>query len=132
MGNKDAENRFFEAVNSFRSAEQMARANMSEIDQRAFKMVLIDLDAALPGLDGVMRGRALLLKAASQHWLYFAQVSAYESVFALMKDTEGKARLESLREEGLSWALQGREVVAELGASSDLDWANDLVSKLKG
>ena len=131
MGNSDAEAKFFEALNSFRLAEEAARANWSQIDQRAFKMVVIDLDAALPGLDGVTRGRALLLKAASLHWLYVGQVSAYDSVFAMLNDTEGQAQLESVRKEALSWALQGREVVAESGTPSDLAWADDLVSKLQ-
>ena len=70
MGNTDAEAKFFDAVNSFRFAEQAARANMSQICQRAFNMVVTDLDAALPGLDGITLGWALLLKAASLHWLY--------------------------------------------------------------
>lgn len=131
MGNTDAEAKFFDAVNSFRFAEQAARANMSQIYQRAFNMVVIDLDAALPGLDGVTRGWALLLKAASLHWLYVGQFSAYDSVFAMLNDTEGQAQLKSLREEALAWALQGREVVVESGTPSDLAWADDLVSKLQ-
>jgi hypothetical protein len=131
MGNRDAEAKFLEAVSSFRLAEEAAQADWSQIDQRAFKMVVIDLDAALPGLDGVTRGRALLLKAASLHWLYVGRVSAYDSVFAMLDDTKGQAQLESLREEALSWALQGREVVAESGTPSDLAWADDLVSKLQ-
>ena len=131
MGNTNAEAKFFDAVNSFRFAEQAARANMNQIDQRAFKMVVIDLDAALPGLDDVTRGRALLLKAASLHWLYVSQLSAYDSVFAMLNDIEGQAQLKSLREEALSWALQGRAVVVESGTPSDLAWADDLASKLQ-
>ena len=49
----------------------------------------------------------------------------------MLNDTEGQAQLKSLREEALSWALQGRAVVVESGTPSDLAWADDLASKLQ-
>jgi len=131
MGNGDTETKFREAVNSFRAAEEVARADMTNIDQQAFKMALIDLDAALPGLHGIMRGRALLLKASAQHWIYIGQISTYSSIFAAMKDVEGKAKLEALRAEALSWAVQGRQFVIEYGGPSDLGWADSVVKKLQ-
>lgn len=130
MGSRDAETKFSDAENSYILAEQAARGDMSQIDQRAFKMVVIDLDAALPGLDGVRRGRALLLKAASLYWLYEGRMSEYDSMFAVLKDAEGRAQLQSQLEEASSWALEGREILAEIGTPSELAWADDLVSLL--
>jgi len=67
MGNFDAEQKFIEATKTFRKAEEKAR--QLNIDANKFRMVVIDLDAAFLGLDGIMLGRALLLKAYCLYWL---------------------------------------------------------------
>ncbi len=132
MTKRDAEIKFFEAVRNFRTAEEAAKGLPKNLDQRAFRAVQIDLDAALPGLDSIARGQALLLKAASQYWIYVGQVSEYDSAIDLLDDETGQAHLESLRNEALSWALQGKEIVTIYGTASDLSWAESLIKVLGG
>lgn len=125
MGNGDAEERFREAAKSFMAADEKARSgHLGDIDEQAFQMVLLDLDAAIPGLAGVMLGRALVLKAACFYWLHLAKISKV-SVF----DVIG-APPDPLLKEGLSYAIKGRNILKELGSSADIPWANDIASKL--
>lgn len=123
MGNKDAEQRFFEAVKSFRIADDKARGDLGNIDTKAFQMVIIDLDAAIPGLSGVILGRALVLKAACFYWLHLEKLSKV-LVFDVYELPD------PLLEEGLSYALRGRKILEELGSTVDLPWANGVVENL--
>lgn len=125
MGNKDAEQRFSEAVKSFWIADDKARGDLGNIDTKAFQMVIIDIDAAIPGLSGVMLGRALVLKAACFHWLYLEKLSK-----VLLFDVDEPP--DPLLEEGLSYALRGRKILEELGCTEDIPRANDVVEKLGG
>ena len=124
MGSKDAEDRFFEAVRNFRIADDKARnGGPSSIDAQAFKMAEIDLDAAIPGLSGVMLGRALLLKADCLYRQYLAGLDKV-SIFEVI------ASVDPLLKEGHTCALKGRKILEELGSTVDLPWANDIVSRL--
>ena len=129
MGNLDAEEKFFEAVEAFKPVDEKARAgSLKDIDARAFRSVMIDLDAAIPGLTDENLGRAKLLKAVCCHWLYLVNLSKKKSIL-FVRD----AGPDPLLQEGLSYALEGRKVLEECGGSAhDLQWANATVRKLRG
>ena len=128
MGNLDAEEKFFEAVEAFKPVDEKARAgSLKDIDARAFRSVMIDLDAAIPGLIDENLGRAKLLKAACCHWLYLNNLALKAKSIVFVRD----AAPDPLRHEGLSYALEGRKVLEECGGSAnDLKWANDTIRKL--
>jgi hypothetical protein len=124
MGNFDAEQKFFEATKTFKIAEEKARK--FNIDANKFRMVVIDLDAAIPGLDGIMLGRALLLKAYCLYWLYLDKISKNKSILdAVMAPTD------PLIKEGLSYAMKGLEILEKHGSTVDFPWANGLINELK-
>jgi len=124
MGNMDAKEKYFEAFNVFRVTEEKARART--IDANKFQMVIIDLEAAIPGLDGIMLGRALLLKACCLHWLHLDKIRKYKTIFDACTTPP-----DPLLKEGFSCALRGREILEKLRSTVDLPWANDIVNKLK-
>jgi hypothetical protein len=125
MGNLDAEEKFVEAVEAFTIVDDKARASgWRNIDVRAFRSVMIDLDAAIPGLTDENLGRAKLLRAMCCYWLYLNNLPRVFDV---------DAPPDPLLQEGLSYALEGRKILEECGGSEgDLHWANDIVSKLSG
>lgn len=127
MGNLDAEEKFFEAVQAFRQADESARSGgLKNIDAHAFKNVMIDLDAAIPGLTDHNLARAKLLKACCCHWLYLNNLSKNESILFVVD-----APPDPYLKQGLSYALEGRKILEDSGGSaSDLQWANDTVGKL--
>ena len=130
MGNKDAEQKFFEAVNTYKTADEKARnGGLNKIDAKTFQTVIIDLDAAIPGLTGVMLGLALLFKAGCLHWLHLDKLFKDRSIDRLF---DADAPPDPLLKEGLSCALRGREILKKLGSTVHLPWANDLVNKLGG
>ena len=127
MANLDAEEKFYEAVEAFKLVDEKARgAGPKSIDAPGFKSVMIDLDAAIPGLTDENLGRAKLLKATCCHWLYLNNLSK-TLVFVV------DAPPDPFLQEGLSYALEGRKILEECGGSAhDLHWANDTVNKLSG
>ena len=126
MGNMDAVDKFFEAVGAFKLADESARAgNLKNIDARTFRSIIIDFDAAIPGLEDENLGRALLLKATCFYWLYLSELAHKRSV---LFDVDAPPN--PLRVEGLSYALKGRDILQKLGRTKELPWANDIVSKL--
>ena len=128
MGNLDAEEKFFEALRAFKPVDERARASLKDIDVQAFRSVMIDLDAAIPGLTDENLGRANLLKAVCCHWLYLGNLSKKKSILFVVD-----APPDPLLQEGLSYALEGRRVLEECGGSAnDLQLANDTVRKLSG
>jgi len=128
MGNLDAEEKFFEAVQAFKLVDEKARASLKDIDERALRSVMIDLDAAIPGLTDENLGRAKLLKAVCCHWLYLGNLRKKKSIL-FVRD----AAPDPLLKEGLSYALEGRKVLEQSGGSAnDLQWANETVRKLSG
>lgn len=130
MANTHAREKFFEAVNTFRSADDQARSGgLDKIDAQAFQMVIIDLDAAIPGLTGAMLGRALVIKGQCIYWLHLDNlVKSGKESGLLDVDTLPDPRLK----EGLSCAMKGRNILEELGNTAELPWANDVVNKLSG
>lgn len=132
MGNRDAEQKFLEAVNTYRTAEQKARGGLNKIAPKAFQMVIIDLDAAIPGLTGVMLGLALLFKAGCLHWLHLDELFHLDERSIDLRLLDVDAPPDPHLKEGLSCALRGREILKKLGSTVHLPWANDLVKKLGG
>ncbi|MGH2543873.1 MAG: hypothetical protein ACRDIB_13810, partial [Ardenticatenaceae bacterium] len=63
MLNQDAQERFRGAAMAFSKIDQKLRdSGPYSVEPDELKEVSIDLDAAIPGLNGVMLGRALVLK----------------------------------------------------------------------
>lgn len=124
MGDADAEDKFFEAVEEYKTAEKKARER--ENNPERFRLIIIDLDAAIPGLDGVTLGRALLLKASCFYWLYLLKTRSHKDIFEAANAPEPDTMLK----EGLPYALKGRELLQKLGSTVDLPWANDIVRKM--
>jgi hypothetical protein len=120
-----AEERFIDAVRAFQQAEEAARANAANTPPAAFQRVIIDLDAALPGLDGLSKGRALVLKAQALWWQYFVRLSQNAP-----KLYDPSAPADPLLAESHLVAVEGRKLLQRLKApQSDLAWADDLVKK---
>jgi len=117
-----AKEKFFRAVRTHQTASEKARMPGAKIDALAFQNVILDLDAAIPYLEGIWSGRALVLKADSIYWLYLAELTKSKVYRELPKDP--------LWEEGLSCALKGRQILRERGSDADLPWADDIVNKL--
>ena len=123
-----AEERFMDAVRAFQRAEEQSRANSRNITPKVFQRVVIDLDAALPGLEGLTKGRATLLKAQAMWWQYFVGLSQNPPKFF-----DPSAPTDPLLTESHRVAIAGRELLQQLKApQSDLDWADDLVKKTEG
>ncbi|HEV8483778.1 MAG TPA: hypothetical protein VGV87_09535 [Blastocatellia bacterium] len=128
MGNVDAEDKFFEAVEAFKIADEKARSGgLSNINGRAFRSVIIDLDAAIPGLSDESLGRALLLKGTCFYWVHLGELTKKKSIFF-----DVDAPPHPLLVEGLACAVEGREILKQRGCVQELPWANDIVSKLGG
>jgi hypothetical protein len=125
LGDAEAEEKFRDAVEEYQAAEQKALER--ENNPERFKLIIIDLDAAIPGLDGVILGRALLIKASCFYWLYLLKTRSYKSIFEAANAPDPDPMLK----EGLPYALEGRELLQKLGSTSDIPWANDIVKKMK-
>lgn len=118
----DAEERFFDAVRAFQGAEKAARADMTHVDEKAFRRAIIDLDAGITGLDGLQLGRAKLLKASALWWIDWSRLGQRSLLEA------GKVSPELTEAHEL--AVAGLSLLKRSGASdSELSWANDLVEK---
>ncbi len=124
MANQDAEDKFRSAVQTFQKADDQARADLTKIDVPTIKMAMIDLDAAMPGLEGEMLGGAMVFKANCLYWLFTADM-----LTSRLFDVD-KAANSPLRKEGLSLALKGRQILHELGNTGSLSWADSLIEKL--
>lgn len=135
MANEYAMEKFFAAVNAFKSADDQARSGgLDKIDAQAFQMVIIDLDAAIPALSGIMLGRALVLKGQCIYWLHLDKLtkSTDELRLAELRLLGEDIPPDPLLKEGLSCAIKGRDMLEKHGATSELPWANDIVHKLSG
>jgi hypothetical protein len=128
IAEKSAEQWFYESVNAYRIADEKSRKlGRGNIDKKSFEMVIDNLDKSIPELQGIMLGRALVIKASCYYWLYL------EKSFKSGPKLYDPARPpDPLKQQGLSFALQGRKILEELGSSGDLPWANDIVQKLGG
>jgi hypothetical protein len=120
----DAEERFMEAVQAFKKAEDAARAELGNIDEKAFRRAIIDLDAAIPGLEGLQLGRAMVLKGQALWWISFAKQSG-KILFDVEAENPERAEAHQLAVEGLALLEQND------AAEHDMSWANDLVEKTR-
>ena len=122
---QDAEERFFDALRAFQKADDAARSVEAGVSEDAFKRVIIDIDAAIPGLEELFLARAKLLKAHALWWLYWLQLKAQPPRF--YDPTEPKDRLLI---ESHTLAVEGRRILKKLRVSKDeLKYADDLVAK---
>lgn len=120
----DAHDRFLQAVRAFQRAEEPARKDWASVDEKAFRRVIIDLDAAIPKLDPLSEGRATVLKASALYWIHMGQISARRMFDVNAKYPE--------RTEAHQLAVKGLAILENSGATAqDLSWANDLVNKTK-
>lgn len=123
-----AEQRFYDSVKAYRIADEKSRElGRGNIDTTSFEMIIDNLDKAIPELRGIMLGRALVLKASCYYWLYLDKM--FKSGPKFYDPTRPP---DPLMQQGLSFALQGRKILEELGSTGDLPWANDIVQKLGG
>lgn len=124
-----AKQRFFEIVNDYGLADEKSRkGGFQDIDAKAFEKVINDLDLLIPDLKGVTLGRALVLKASCYYWLHLSKGFADKSLVY-----DPTAPPDPLLQEGLSYALEGREILEQYPAGvADLPWADGIVKKLGG
>jgi hypothetical protein len=122
----DANERFLEAVKSFQKLEKAARSGSAGADEKSFRKVIIDLDAAIPGLEGLHLGRAMLLKAQSLWWIYFLGLNE-KNIFGIINNPEKKNQLLA---ESHELALKGKNILVNHNASDrEISWADDLFRK---
>src|SRR6266700_2317109 len=123
--NDDAEERFFLAGRALEKAEQAARSDLQAGNPNDFKKAVIDLDAAIPGLEGLSLARAKLLKAHALWWMYFLGLRTNHPKFYDPTQPE-----DPLLAESHALAVEGRKLLKRFKApSEDLEFADDLVAK---
>ena len=123
MSDAYATQRFHEGLRAFQALEAPLREGLGRgVDAKKIDAVLIDLDAALPGLDGQERGRALFFKAYVLDWRRIVEFSG-KSVFEAIEtppDPRIDLALEALR--------QGRALLQD---PDDIARADDLAKRLE-
>ena len=122
MSDTYAVDRFMQAVHAFQPLEVTLREDTQKVDKERIDEVLIDLRAAIPGLDGEDLGRALVFKAYVTHWRFLTELDK-KSVF----DVIG-APIDPMLIEALDEARRGRGL---LRTASDVKWAESTVMKLE-
>jgi len=122
---QDAEERFFDAARAFQKVDEAARSHEEDVKEDAFKRVIIDIDAAIPGLEDLFLARAKLLKAHAIWWIYWLRLKTNTPKFfdpSMPKDP--------LLVESHALAIEGRKILKKLKApKADLKYADDLVAK---
>lgn len=123
MSDAYAVQRFEEAVGAFRALETKLREDLhSSQDAKKVDAVLIDLGAAIPGLDGEDLGRALVFKAYATHWRIMTELGR-KSVFDVINAPVDPRLVEALEE--------ARKGQALLRAPEDIQWAEATVRQLE-
>ena len=129
MSSPDAEGRFMEAVHAYRAADEKARKDpLRGVDKKAFRLVLVDLEAVIPGLSGAMLGRAYGLTASCYYWLRTAELFE-ESKTKSLFDLEA-ARKSPTRKAGIAAARKALGILAKV-PGEDVAWLEDLVKRLE-
>ena len=131
----NAEEKFEDAVFAYEQVRKniMKRRffEVEQTDMQKFQEIVIDLDAAIPGLEGgLILGGALLLKAECLHWIYLGSVMDSE----LNQSSQDTDRLshESLFSQGLQLALKGKEILVSDGAGENyLSWADSILENFR-
>ena len=123
----EAEEKFEDTVYAYRLVdEENRKKRFHDIDIQRFQEIIIDLDAVVPGLKGIMLGRALVLKACCLHWILIGREAKETSKF-----WQPNPNHESLRSKGLQFALKGRNILIDEEAEDyDISWADNIVEKL--
>ncbi len=117
----DARERFLDAVRSMQETEAKTQK-----DEKPFRMVVIDLDAAIPGLSELDKGRAIYLKAKALWWIYILRLSVMDEVKQLTSISQKQPALSECHE----LAVQGKEILVSNGANKvEIDWVEDLIKK---
>jgi hypothetical protein len=124
----EAEEKFLDTVYTYRLAdEENRKKRFHDIDIQRFQEIIIDLDAVIPGLKGIVLGRALVLKACCFYWILLGREAKENTKFWQGPNPNH----ESLRSQGLQFALKGRDIfINEEAEDYDISWADDTVEKL--
>ena len=127
MGNADAENKFYEVLMAIKKLyTENDKVPIISTDEKVFQMILVDIEAALPGLTDVKLGRALLIKADCLYWLLLKKwYNNSPRLVAVDSDPD------PLIKGALTCALKGRKILKESGSTEDLPRADDFIKKLK-
>ena len=129
MTQKDAEDRFIQACHAFKDLDEKARENIFKggMDKKAFELVLIDFDAAIPGLTGRMLGHAHGFMASCYYWICLIELRE-EAKASPLYDFDA-ARKNPTRAAGLAAAKRARDILTKI-PGEDLGWIEDLIKKL--
>jgi hypothetical protein len=123
MSDTYAVKRFLEAVSVFQTLEEKLRTDLHSVDGKKIDAVLIDLRAAIPGLEGEELGRALVFKAYATLWRYMTELTEKSLLENIGKPVDSRLV------EALDDARRGRNL---LRAASDFKWAEATVKQLEG
>jgi hypothetical protein len=120
----EAEEKFREAAMAFKQLDDKFRAEgIGAISANDMQAILIDLDAAIPGLTELMLGRALVLKGD-----LFFRMHLFSLRNQRLYDPDAPT---PLLDEGLPHAKKGLGLLEKHGASPrDLAWATSVVQKM--
>jgi len=124
MSDAYASERFREALHIFQALEAKLRKNLQGVEGKEIEAVLIDLRAAIPGLDGEELGRALVFKAYVTLWL-----NTTEMVKRRRFLYDPSAPVAPRLIEALGDARRGRGLLRD---GDDTKWADATIEKLEG
>jgi hypothetical protein len=122
MSDAYAVDRFMQAAHAFQALEAKLREDTQGVDPKKIDAVLIDLHAAIPGLDGEDLGRALVFKAYVTHWRFLTELGK-KNVFDVIGAPVDPRLVEALDE-----ARRGRVL---LRTANDIKWAEETVKHLE-
>lgn len=122
MSDAYAVQRFSDAVQAFRVLEDALRSRAGSVDGKKIDAVLIDLQAAIAGLDGQDLGRALVFKAYATHWRYLTELQR-KNIFEVIEEGVDPRLTQALAD-----AQQGEQLLTDAG---DRAWAASIIQQLK-
>ena len=123
MSDAYAVQRFMDATKSFQTLEPALRERAGGVDGKKIDAVLIDLDAAIPGLDGEDLGRALVFKAYAVHWQYLTELGKKKSIFDVIGSDVDPRLVAALAD-----ARKGEQL---LETSTDKTWAASTIQQIE-
>lgn len=121
MSDAFAVQRFSDAVQAFRALEDSLRSRAGSVDGKKIDAVLIDLQAAIPGLDGQDLGRALVFKAYATRWRYLTELHK-KNIFQVIDEGVDPRLTQALAD-----AQEGERL---LTTASDRAWAASTIQQL--
>jgi hypothetical protein len=126
MLGSDAERKFFEAVHMFKKFDDRLRQN-PDVDEKSFRMVIVDLDAVIPGLSGLFKGRALMLKGLCLDNIHTIRM-IHDS--PLVYDLNVAKKLEPIAREAHKCIKDGHKILMKENISQEeKDWVDDVLRK---